>query len=60
MILLASHGDNDRSRQKPTGRPDWWLPPGFRVGTAKRNVLVAILYLLAVAISLDLLRGLLA
>lgn len=50
-VLLASHGDPER--------PTWWLPPGFRVGTAKRNVLVAVLYLLVLAISLDLLRSLL-
>jgi hypothetical protein len=51
MILVASHGDGSR--------PTWWLPPGFRVGTAKRNVLVALAYLLVLAIGLDLLRGLL-
>jgi hypothetical protein len=56
MILLATHGDENREQRSR----DWWLPPGFRIGTAKRNVLVAIVYLLALLIGLDALRGLLS
>jgi hypothetical protein len=54
MILLATHGDEGGRRHR-----HWWLPPGFRIGTAKRNVLVAICYLLVLLIGLDALRSLL-